>query len=76
MNKRTDIRKKRLYKLFAFFSSSSTTSSSYSEIEEWEKRKQQMLAVGIAMTAMLVYAFKIGLIKFDLVKTDIEYVEK
>ena len=55
---------------------SPTTSNSYSENEEWEKRKQQIIAVSVALTAMLVYACKVGIIKFTLVKSDIEYVEK
>jgi len=54
---------------------SPSASSSFSDNEEREKRKQQILAVSIALTAMLVYACKVGIIKFTLVKSDIEYIE-
>jgi hypothetical protein len=63
-----------LSKLLSFFMSPSA-SSSFSENEEREKRKQQILAVSIALTAMVVYACKVGIIKFTLVKSDIEYIE-
>ena len=53
----------------------SPNTTSHSENEEWEKRKQQVVAVSIALTAMLVYACKVGIIKFTLVKSDIEYIE-
>jgi hypothetical protein len=50
--------------------------TSFEQNEEWETRKQQMLAVSIALTAMIAYAFAIGFIKVDIIKTDLEYSEK
>lgn len=65
-------------------SSSSTSANStktksktdFEAREEWQKRKSQMMAVGLAVTAMIAYAFAIGLIRIDIVKTDLEYIEK
>jgi hypothetical protein len=69
--------KKSKFSRFAslFMPPPSQSNRSYSENEDWNKRKQQMIAVVITLTAMLVYACKIGLIKFALVKNDIEYFE-
>jgi hypothetical protein len=53
-----------------------TTTSNFELNEQREKRKTQIMAVSMAITAMLVYAFAIGLIKIDIIKTDVEYIEK
>lgn len=57
-------------------STSTKAESKMDQAEEWEKRKNRLIAVGVAMTAMLTYAFAIGLIKVDVIKTDLFYVEK
>lgn len=46
------------------------------EVAEQEKRIKQAMAVSVAAVAMLTYAIIIGLIKIDITKTDIEYIEK
>ncbi|RNA11824.1 metaxin-3 isoform X1 [Brachionus plicatilis] len=56
--------------------SPSSPTSKLTELEEWEKRKQQLAAFSIALSAMLIYAFAIGFIRIDIMKTDVEYVEK
>ena len=45
----------------------------FEQNEHREKRKQQILAVSIAMTAMILYAFSIGFIKIDVIKHTLEY---
>lgn len=44
--------------------------------EEWQKRKTQMMVIGIGLVAMLTYAFAIGIIRIDVIKTDLQLVEK
>lgn len=56
--------------------SSPDANSKLNELEEWEKRKQQLVAFSIAFSAMIIYAFAIGFIQIDITKTDIEYIEK
>jgi hypothetical protein len=45
------------------------------EIENWEKRKTQFISLGIALTAMFFYACSINLIRFDVLKTNLRYIE-
>lgn len=73
VKKREQRQRKRdtIYKWFPFLSPSSSTTT-----EEWENRKDQLIAIGIGLSAMAVYAVAVGLIKIDIVKTDIEYKEK
>lgn len=59
-----------------FGQSPSNSTSKLSEIEEWEKRKHQLVAFSVALSAMIIYAFAIGFIRIDIIKTDVEYVEK
>lgn len=56
--------------------SSANSNAKLNELEEWEKRKQQLIAFSIAFSAMIIYAFAIGFIQIDITKTDIEYIEK
>lgn len=67
---------RKFFSLFQPLSTTSTKKSSFEQNEDWEKRKQQILAVTIAVTAMITYAFAIGFIKVDVIKTDLEYREK
>lgn len=55
---------------------SSSLTSTFEQKENWEKRKQQILAVSIAFTAMILYAFSIGFIKIDIIRHDLEYTQK
>lgn len=57
-------------------SSSKKTKSDFEANEEKQKKKAQAIAFGFALTAMIVYAFAIGLIQVNLIKTDLEYYEK
>jgi uncharacterized protein YqhQ len=57
-------------------STTNQTNKAQTKEEDMEKRKNQIMAIGFAMTAMLTYAFAIGLIKIDVLKTDLFYVEK
>lgn len=34
------------------------------------------MVIGLGITAMIAYAFAIGLIRIDVIKTDVEYIEK
>ena len=43
--------------------------------EESEKRRQQLIAVTISLVAMVSYALAVGLVKIDILKTRIEYIE-
>ncbi len=41
--------------------------------EDAEKRKQQLVAAAVAMTAMVAYAVAVGFIRIDIINTRIEY---
>lgn len=51
-------------------------STNFEAREEWKKKKSQMLAIGFGLIAMTLYAFAIGIIHIDIIKTDIAYLEK
>jgi hypothetical protein len=77
--KRNDQRQRKrdnIFKWLPFLSPKSSSSSTTTSSEEWENRKDQLFAIGIGLSAMIIYALAVGLIKFDVVKTDIEYSEK
>jgi hypothetical protein len=61
---------------FLFSNPSTATSSSTSTKEQDEyTRKQQMIAVGVVLVAFLLHAVSIGLIKIDVIKSNLEIKE-
>ncbi|CAF0710237.1 unnamed protein product [Brachionus calyciflorus] len=57
-------------------SSTNGTAPKFSDIEEWEKRRQQIIACTLALSAMIIYAFAIGFIRVNFITTDVEIIEK
>lgn len=65
------------YSFASFFSSNNNNKKTLQEQnEEWELNKQRMLAVTIGVVAMATFALKTGIIKFNLIKTDLKLVEE
>lgn len=60
----------------SFKAKKSNSSSNFEAREEWKKKKSQMLVIGFGLIAMALYAFTIGIIHIDIIKTDITYLEK
>lgn len=72
---RNKIKNSYWYSFISFILPDSSTKSVLDKDEEWEVQKQRILVVSIGLTAMVSYAFAVGLIKFKFNKTDFTMIE-